>query len=1006
MIPVSLKFSGFASYQSETQIEFQTLTRSGLFGIFGSVGSGKSSIIEAISFAIYGEIDKLGSSDKNYNSMNLKSNKCFIELIAEIDGETYKFYAAYRRNQKSFHKVESTLRQIHKLIKDNWEVEIRSPEEILGLNYQNFKRAVILPQGKFQEFLTLTPKERSQMLMDLFHLERFDLTEKVKTKIDQNEKELSYIEGELSGLVEVSEESLEADKNSLVNLEAELQDLQNKINFNRDEIIKTSKELDQWNHFLQKKYELNELNLEKEKRDSRKEILMKFKEITKTDTLNNFGIYQSESKNYEKFMLNLLEKEKLFEEKNLKKQEFEKKIQQIQNKLLEENIEDELNIKKNILDGAKIHKEKIEIILEKSNIENLISKTNQELFQQKKTLEDLDSISIKLENSLLEYDKLSDVNSNLSNYKEKETRIQNVRNKILEIEVNIKSLEKEKNFIRLELVALEPKFIDISSECITLSNKKMQIEKDLEEKQKESILIELSSSLIEGNACPICGSLDHPVPFTIAHVSLDELKLAKKDIEASIMKFFNNRNSYKSKAEMIEAKLSMLNEEKYHLNQLEVQNHSFLEELKSLGFEIETFELRYSELKESRQERIKLESKKQRLRETISSLQDRLISEKNLLNNFDKEISILEGRAQEILKLIPKDYTIDFSSIDINSYQKDLDRVSNQLYNMKTELETFMKEKIEIDKLVQNISGNIETLRHEVNNSLNIKNESWRKIKIIIDSVNISEIELVEFYNKRSDFENELSEEKIFFNKYNILKDEIQKFEKELPKETNLVDKSDRLKKDQIELDKVFKSNNELKGALEQRVKNQSLNLLNRNRLNEKKSILKQRKEGLEILSKLFKGKEFVNYVSRLYLNQICESANERFRKFTNRSLELELDEDNNFWVRDILNGGKLRSVKTLSGGQIFQASLALSLSLADSITLANQRRENFFFLDEGFGSLDKDSLRIVLDSLKSLRKENRIVGIISHVEELKNEINTYLKVELTHDGSKVSLNF
>jgi len=115
--------------------------------------------------------------------------------------------------------------------------------------------------------------------------------------------------------------------------------------------------------------------------------------------------------------------------------------------------------------------------------------------------------------------------------------------------------------------------------------------------------------------------------------------------------------------------------------------------------------------------------------------------------------------------------------------------------------------------------------------------------------------------------------------------------------------------------------------------------------------------------------------------------------KLTRQQLGIELAPDNTFVVRDYMNEGKTRSVKTLSGGQTFQASLSLALSLADSIHAQSGTSENFFFLDEGFGSLDKDTLSVVFESLKALRKENRIVGFISHVEEMQQQIETYIRV-------------
>ena len=113
----------------------------------------------------------------------------------------------------------------------------------------------------------------------------------------------------------------------------------------------------------------------------------------------------------------------------------------------------------------------------------------------------------------------------------------------------------------------------------------------------------------------------------------------------------------------------------------------------------------------------------------------------------------------------------------------------------------------------------------------------------------------------------------------------------------------------------------------------------------------------------------------------------------TRQKLQLELNEENAFQVRDFFNNGEVRSVKTLSGGQTFQAALSLALALADNIQHLTRSAENFFFMDEGFGSLDKDSLNIVFETLRGLKKENRIVGIISHVEEMQQEIDVNLKI-------------
>jgi exonuclease SbcC len=157
---------------------------------------------------------------------------------------------------------------------------------------------------------------------------------------------------------------------------------------------------------------------------------------------------------------------------------------------------------------------------------------------------------------------------------------------------------------------------------------------------------------------------------------------------------------------------------------------------------------------------------------------------------------------------------------------------------------------------------------------------------------------------------------------------------------------------------------------------------------------LTDRRHSVQEICNLLRGNGFINYISSVYLQNLCKSANIRFTKLTGNSLSLELSPQNEFMVRDHLNNGKLRLLKTLSGGQIFQASLSLALSLAENVKDINQADKSFFFLDEGFGSLDRPSLQLVYETLKSLQHENRIVGIISHVEDLQMEIDTFLRIE------------
>jgi len=182
MIPLKLTVEGIYSYQERQTIDFTALTDAGLFGIFGAVGSGKSSILEAITYALYGETERLNARDKRaYNMMNLKSNRSYIELdFINFENRTFKVTREFKRNSKNFEDVKSPTVVLYENINEQWvPLESSNTQSIIGLSYENFKRTIIIPQGQFKEFIELGAKERTDMMKEIFQLHRFDLQDKV-----------------------------------------------------------------------------------------------------------------------------------------------------------------------------------------------------------------------------------------------------------------------------------------------------------------------------------------------------------------------------------------------------------------------------------------------------------------------------------------------------------------------------------------------------------------------------------------------------------------------------------------------------------------------------------------------------------------------------------------------------------------------------------------------------------------------------------------------------------
>ncbi|TCZ77012.1 SMC family ATPase, partial [Paenibacillus albiflavus] len=218
MKPINLKMAGLQSYREEQEIDFTKLCDAGVFGIFGPTGSGKSTILDAITLALFGRVER--ASGGTQGIMNQAENKLSVAFTFELTGAhgtlRYAIERQFKRNSDvSVNNTVSRLIQINaddeKIVLADKANEVTAEvQQILGLNMADFTRAVVLPQGKFAEFLLLAGKERRAMLQRLFHLERYgdQLSIKVNSKLKATDSLLTAIVAEQAGLGDASESAL------------------------------------------------------------------------------------------------------------------------------------------------------------------------------------------------------------------------------------------------------------------------------------------------------------------------------------------------------------------------------------------------------------------------------------------------------------------------------------------------------------------------------------------------------------------------------------------------------------------------------------------------------------------------------------------------------------------------------------------------------------------------------------------------------------------------------
>jgi exonuclease SbcC len=1019
MIPVKLTIQGLYSYQDKQTIDFTKLTEANLFGIFGAVGSGKSSILEAITFAIYGRTDRLNLSgdNRNYNMMNLKSNELLIEFIFETgkDQTSYQAVVKGRRNGKRFEEVKTLERYAYKNIGGNWiPIEPEQLEKAIGLSYENFKRTIIIPQGQFQEFLQLGNKDRTQMMKELFHLGRFELYYKVVSLEGRNNALKQNLEGQLQQLGVVDLEQVRLFEESIANLHAEIGQLSKKLT----EQQKLESECKQLQELVKK---LTEIQLKfKELKDQEpkfvllektilnyEQCLIQFKSQLDAMALSEKKIIQkSESISIEELRLKRADEEigladkaftdlkTSYDQRELLRQKADELVKMARLNVLQGNVaSDQERIKKGKdflsksqeqLDKLKSRKEGLELILK----------------TEKAKLPDLNMLSkVKIwhsENRIL--------NSQLSDHKKE---IDKFQKEILSITNALKVRFAES--IYAGIVAEADTAAGLVFLKLKIEQQKTQIavlDLEMEHYRVQSKLEEYAVNLHDGEACPLCGSAHHPTIFSAASVAgaLTEAKKLKAAFEKEVIlaneeinQLNDNENRLKFNSNQLDGLLLKKNE-----LDAKLASHTALftwenfkdENLVSQAFasaeiiqkglsekEKEHEQVMISLEKEaSNKEKIQVELEKIRTSLTISETEIKTLSEQiNLISQTDytqKSIAEIEGERQSLLQkhaALEKQY--NELTTQLTELRKTKDTVSGSLEANRKEI------------LLEREANS--ALRTDLDNRLKISSyNSLEEVKLILDQ----EINLEVQKQKLSGFKQQLA----------LVQDQVEQLQKEVAGRSydgeahqklvaEIAANSAILNQKNQELGKVAEMLKKLKGDLE----NQAL-------LRKELESLELRAENIKTMKNLFKASGFVNYISSVYLQNLCNAANDRFFQLTRQKLSLEITEDNNFQVRDYLNGGKVRSVKTLSGGQTFQAALSLALALADNIQKITESNQNFFFLDEGFGSLDKDSLSVVFDTLKSLRKENRIVGVISHVEEMQQEIDVHLRIENQEENGSI----
>ena len=919
MRPLKLIMSAFGPYADRVELDLTQLGEQGLYLITGDTGAGKTTIFDAITFALYGE-----PSGENRKNDMLRSKYAeadtptFVELTFSYKGKEYYVkrnpkYERPAKNRSGFTKEDQNAELIYPdgRVVNRWKEVNDALVEIMGIDKNQFTQIAMIAQGDFLKLLLAKSAERQKIFRSIFNTSNYErLQEALKAELSKVNKDYDnaknsvnqYIDGikckedsALFGLLKDNKaksvptiDICVALENQILDDKKTAQSVDETKNEVKNQLSKVKAVIDRANDYLKAKssLELNEalLKTAKEKltelekvraeAESQKPRAEKLgKEIT---TLSNLMVEYKELDNTQKSLKDCSDK----------KEKAEKSINYCKESL--DLVAKNIKAKKDELDTLK------NVEVEKANCENQKSQLSTKIGD--------------LGNILTELKRLKELNVKHENAK-------NAYSKAYE-SYTAKNEEYESSFKR---------YLD----------------------EQAGIL---ASNLKDGEKCPVCGSLNHPL-------------LAKKSENAPTKSELDALKNQKDEAE------KAVREQSEKASACLASVNAKVEEIKSL-------------------------ITKNSLDVSINEANDVILEKKNLLNSdlssINAKITDLENKAERKAEL-----------------EKNIPELENREKGIEKELQNAKEEKAGLESKITELECVVKKIKE----------------KLIYESEQKAKEAITAFDNERTSILNKIENDSKLVNNKNTEIAGLEASIKELKEQTKNVL--------EIDIEKEKEKVSELEGK-EADLENQQKNIFASISSNEES--LKNIKSKLADISKIeahygwvkavsdtangmLSGKEKImleTYVQSTYFDRIIARANTRLLTMSSGQyiLKRRKEADNNqsktgleLNVKDFHNSTE-RSVSSLSGGESFIASLSLALGLSDEIqSMSGGIKLDTMFVDEGFGSLSENTLNEAYKALTTLADGNRLIGIISHVSELKTKIpNQIVVTKKKSHGSDIKI--
>lgn len=1006
MKPIRLELKEFGPYKHEI-VEWDKIINEPIFLITGKTGSGKSTLFDAFVYALYNKT----TSGKDIASLRTKTADDKIRTTVifdfELKNKLYRVERTLAYTKKGNKNQTSGKVALIEIVDNNENVlatkeqDVKEKiEQIIGLDDKQFCQLIILPQGKFKDFLLSKSSEKKETLRSLFNTFFYQkFIDKLSAYAKEQDNDYKLKERELITKFDqfIFDEKLDKfeflKEENFENVNIQINNQGNIISEKENVLTNLNKELENLREEHAKITKLNDKFVEFD------ELKEKYEEIIKEE--NNIIEIQNIIKKLEELEKNIdriSEYNKLITKENelvKKKEDLEKDFEDYSNKR-DSNVKlgEQLEVEKKEIEVIKNKLAEVKYFYDNISAFELAFKEKKEC---ETKLKEFDKNKLELSKYKENILKLEQSNKQeLEKSESLKTNISKIDLSIVKKEVEVEKLEEYKNdksSLEKNKVELEAKIDKLNLLRQKQSDLKNKVE-ELEKNKEKEILNTFLEKLHDGDNCPLCQQKIIHVPEVI-DVKHEEDTLINKEYEDTNKEIIrletiisNEQDDYKKLQLQLNEQEKVINfDSKSELESIKKEKEQNEKSLKAILITIEENQIQLD----------KLNSKVIELEKIIESEGD-----------LKEKLALANSKIEEYNRKVQQDI------IDFKEYYKGQEQ---QVTEFNNNFEKYTEEKSQLQLKEKELEIDIKNNKEHI---ISINSD----LEELLDKFNNSKLK--EYY---SDFKKahealedlkDLKDYKEKVDAYNLAKksltNNIKKLEKELSKEVkpNLEEIKERV---QLQEEKVSDFGKQL--AVQKNTYNTNKELYSE-LYNEFKVWESNIKEVREIitLSNVLSGKteskkSLETYVQGYYLDLILEAGSKRLLQMSNDRYRFERRIEKakggglqglDIEIYDVyLNSNRI--VNSLSGGELFLASLSLALGLAEVIQNESGGISlETIFIDEGFGSLDSETLDTAITTLIDLQSYGRNIGIISHVSELKDRIRSKVEVYSENNYAKVRI--